>query len=114
LAKYPQLDTSYQRASIWGALSSRPLAVIWVPQTEWEALTQQEREVLRAYASQLVNVVRLSPLEYAGIPRSAPTASLVIQNASRMTPDDWGIGVGEVSNDGRDILADRILVQGQE
>ncbi|MFG0275175.1 MAG: hypothetical protein ACF8QF_08960 [Phycisphaerales bacterium] len=112
LDRHPLIDASYRRASLWGALSNQPLAVIWVPSADWQALSERERAELGGYAASLVDAVRALPLEYSGISASAPTAPIVIERAASMTSESWGIGIGSVSNDGKDILADAVLPRG--
>jgi len=113
LDRYPQLDTSYRKASLWGALSNQPIALVCVPESDWQSLSKDEQESLGAYAASCVDVVRRSPLKYSGLPSTAPAASAIRGKAAAMTAESWGIMTGMVSTDGVDIAADHISLKGK-
>ena len=113
LDRHPKIDAFYREPSLWGAASPEPLAVITVPESDWATLAPEEIEALKAYASSQVNGVRSAPLAKSGIPANAPAAPLVRQNAALMGASSWGIMVGRISDDGRDILSDRIATRGR-
>jgi hypothetical protein len=113
LDRHPKIDGFYREPSLWGAASPDPLAVITVPESDWATLAPDEIEALKAYASSQVNGVRSAPLAKSGIPATAPGAPLVRQNATLMGASSWGIMVGRISDDGRDILSDRVATRGR-
>lgn len=113
LGRHPKIDAFYREPSLWGATSSDPLAVITIPEPDWSTLAPEEIEALKAYASSQVNGVRSAPLEKSGIPATAPAADLVRRNAAMMGASSWGIMVGRISEDGRDILSDRVAMRGR-
>jgi hypothetical protein len=112
LGRHAGIDHYYRRPVLWGAATGQPLAVICVPIDDWSGLTADDRGDLKAYAASLVNLVQSDPFTYSGIPASAPAAPLVRRNAAGMTAASWGVLVGKLSPDGRDILSDEIVVRG--
>jgi len=113
LDQYPSLDPVYRKASLWGALSDRPLVLVWVPKSDWDSLSTDDRSLLSAYAASQIEVVRASPFDFLDIPRTAPLAPTIRRKARGLGPNDWGIGIGPVSADGRDVLADEIAAEGK-
>ncbi len=109
LSNYPLLDDYYSNPSIHGALTNRPLATICVPSSDWNSLTETQRKSLKAFASSQIAVVKERPLHYARIPASAPAASTVRSNANKMSSNSWGIIIGSMSDDNRDIMLDDVV-----
>ncbi|MFZ2445556.1 MAG: hypothetical protein WAW37_04300 [Syntrophobacteraceae bacterium] len=112
LNSHPNIDSFYQKPTLWGGMTATPLAVISVPITDWEALSENERKLLSEYAASLVDDVKGDPFGNSPIPAKAPAAPKIRENASRMTPKSWGIMAGRISDDGRDILSDKIVRSG--
>ena len=113
LGRHPGVDQFYKSATLWGATTESPLAVISVPSADWRALSSAEQESLKAYAASCVEAVRASPFSYTNIPASAPLAPTIRQKAAAMTANSWGIMAGAISSDGRDIMSDDVVVKGQ-
>lgn len=86
LRRYRSLDASYRMALLHGALTKEPRAIICVPEAAWHALSTSEQDDLRAYAA--------SCMRAAGA-------------------DRWGIMIGAITADGRDILSDSIVARGR-
>jgi len=112
LARYPRVDAYYKKAYLSGALSENPLSVISVPAADWEALSEEKRICLEAYAASRINAIRSSPFDSLTIPSDAPAAPLVRQRVSNMTADSWGVMVGAISVDGRVIQPDNLVIKG--
>ena len=112
LDKYPRLDRSYRKPRLWGSMTSQPVAMIGVPTKDWQKLSKEDKDCLEAYAASLVDEVRASPMEFQEIPESAPIAPMIRENAAAMTSNSWGIMIGAISPDGRDLMADDFAVKG--
>lgn len=113
LARYKKIDKFYREPYLWGELTSKPLCCISVPEKDWELLTPKKKELLARYAASLVKKIKANPFKYAKVSPTAPLASAVRNNVAAMTDDSWGIMVGSISADGRDIGADRIARAGK-
>lgn len=109
LSRHGGLDAFYQQPTLWGA-AVRPRCVIHVVHSDWVSLSTTDRAHLGLYARSQIARVKAAPLQHcspAGLQGRA--ADLIRTNAGRMTNADWGIMVGRLSPDGRDILADEIF-----
>ena len=109
LASHPKIDKFYQEPFIYGGFTKAPICCISVPETNWKSLSASDKQALKDYASSLVEKVKSDPFKYARIPSGAPAASNVRHNVSTMSDNSWGIVVGKISPDGRDILVDKII-----
>jgi len=112
LARHKKIDKFYREPYIWGELTNKPLCCISVPAKDWELLTPKKKDLLTRYAASLVKKIKAAPFKYAKVSPTAPAAAAVRSNVAAMTDDSWGIMVGSVSADGRDIGADRIARSG--
>lgn len=110
--KYPKFNQRTRKAFLWGSVIGPSLAVIPVPSKDWQKLSKEDRDSLGAYAASLVDVVRAFPFEFANIPESAPIAPTIRKNAAAMTSSSWGIMIGAISPDGRDLMVDDVAVRG--
>ncbi len=113
LARHPKLDKFYQQPDLYGGLTASPKVTIYLPLADWNTISSKERDLLAAYVSGLIKQVKASPLKYARIQANAPAASQVKNNAATMTEKSWQIIAGQLSPDGRDILADLTVRSGQ-
>lgn len=113
LRKHPKIDRFYEKPMLSGELTDNPLVVINVPAKDWASISEKDRDLLCKYVASLVTKVRSSPFSYTTIPENAPIASRVKQNISKMTDRSWGIRVGRISEDGRDIYSDKVVKTGQ-
>jgi hypothetical protein len=113
LARHKKIDRFYREPYLWGEATSKPLCCISVPAKDWESLAEKKKELLTRYAASLVKKVKADPFKYAKVSLNAPLASVVRGNVAAMTDDSWGIMVGSISPDGRDIGADRIARSGK-
>lgn len=113
LDKYPDVDPYYRKASLWAATSDQPLVVIVLPTPDWQALSKAEKHSLGAYAASLVDAVRSSPFDYTGMKAEDPLAPMLREKTAAMTAKSWGIMTGEMGPDGRDVMSDQVVVQGQ-
>ncbi len=113
LSRYPTIDISYYQPTLTDGLSSSPMVQIDIPAGEWERLTAEQKKCLEEYASLATSFARNSPLKYSGVDPSTPIASKIKYNARYITADSWIIYSGPLINRGRDILADKIIAQGQ-
>jgi hypothetical protein len=109
LASNPRIDKFYRQPFIHGALSNKPVCCISVPVVNWRSLSEPEKQALKNYASSLVNQVKADPFKYSGVAVNAPVAPNVRRNVAAMSNNSWGIIVGKISPDGRDILSDQII-----
>ena len=113
LKRHPQIDQFYERPFLYGEATDSPLIVISVPIKDWESISSKERDSLCEYVASLVTQARLSPFSYTEIPQTAPFAPKLRENVSKMTDRSWGILVGQISEDGRDINSDKLLKTGK-
>jgi hypothetical protein len=112
LARHSKLDKFYQLPDLFGGLTNSPKVTIYIPIVDWEKMTSREQDLLAAYASSLIKTVQSNPLKYARIPENAPAAQQIRSNAMRIGEKSWQILGGELSSDGRDIMADSTLRAG--
>jgi len=113
LKRHPQIDQFYERPFLYGELTDSPLIIISVPMKDWDSISEKERDLLCEYVASLVTQARLSPFSYTKIPQNAPIAPIIKQNVSKMTEKSWGILVGRISEDGRDIYSDKLVKTGK-
>jgi hypothetical protein len=113
LARHKKIDNFYRGPFLWGELTEKPLCCISVPASDWESLDEGKKELLARYAESLIGRIKADPFRYAKVNRNAPMASAVRRNVAAMSKDSWGIVVGPVSPDGRDIGTDRIARSGK-
>jgi len=114
LKKYPKVDQFYERPILYAELTNDPLVVISVPIRNWESISEKERNLLCQYVASLVNLVRSNPFSYTRVPQNAPIAPKLRENVSRMTDKSWGILAGRISEDGRDIYSDKLVITGKQ
>jgi hypothetical protein len=108
LRSHPKIDNFYRKPFIHGGLTNNPTCCISVPEQDWRSLSPSEKQALKDYAASLVQRVKSDPAKYAAIP-SDTTASNLKRNVSKMNENSWGIMVGKISQDGRDISSDEIV-----
>jgi hypothetical protein len=60
----------------------------------------------------MVKIVKIDPFNYCGVARNAPIASKIRKNVGNMNNNSWGIMSGRISEDGRDILSDKLVRSG--
>lgn len=113
LNSHKKIDKSYREPFIHGGLTSNPICCISVPVKDWESLPDSRKQALADYAASLVKKVKADPFKYTGVSANAPAASAVRVNVTKMTDASWGIMVGDVSPDSRDITSDRIVRSGK-
>lgn len=113
LASHKKIDRFYREPYLWGEATSKPLCLISVPANDWESLAEKKKELLARYAASLVKKVKADPFKYAKVSPNTPLSSVVRGNVAVMTDDSWGIMVGSISADGRDIGADWIARSGK-
>jgi hypothetical protein len=111
--RYPRLDPFYRRVLLYGAGTLEPLAVIHVPEPDWTDLSGDQRDLLGSYVASHVDAVTAQPFAFSDIPEDAPAARLIRLNVARMSTTSWGILVGRLTDDGRDIYSDRMAVTGR-
>ncbi|MFZ2445749.1 MAG: hypothetical protein WAW37_05290 [Syntrophobacteraceae bacterium] len=109
LDRHPQIDKFYRRPLLHAGLTDKPLAVICLPVSDWQTLTESERASICAYAANLVAAVKAKPFQYTQMPPTAPAASTLRGKVAKMTNDSYGILAGRISEDGRDILSDEVV-----
>lgn len=112
LSRYKKIDRFYREPFLWGELTGKPLCCISVPEKEWESLDETKKKLLADYVKSLVNKIKANPFKYAKVSPTAPMAAVVRRNIAAMTRDSWGIMVGSITPDGRDMGADRIARSG--
>lgn len=109
LDRHSTIDPYYRKPGLSGELTASPLLVIAVPEEDWKSLSPQQQMTLTAYAASFIDAARADPLSYSDTPASAPAAQTIRRNVATMTRQSWGIIVGEISSDGRDIMTDRVV-----
>lgn len=112
LRKYKKIDAFYKSPTIWGVMTGNPLAIISIPIREWEKMSEKERDYISKYAAGMVKIVKIDPFKYCQIPNNAPVAPMIRKNVSNMNQNSWGIMGGRISDDGRDILSDKLVRSG--
>ena len=114
LKKLKKIDNFYREPFVNGALSTNPLLCISVPERDWEALSESKKDALAAYVASLLGNLKSDPFFYnTGVDAKAPAASIARENIKSMSGKSWGIMVGRISPDGRDIMYDRIARAGK-
>jgi len=113
LARHPKLDKFYKQPDLYGGLTASPKVTIYLPMADWNKTTPKERDMLAAYVSSLIKQVQANPLKYARIQANAPASPQIKNNTSTMNEKSWQIIAGQLSPDGRDILADSTVLSGQ-
>lgn len=113
LENFKKIDVFYKEPYLWGELTNKPLCCISVPTSEWEALDEAKKELLTRYAQSFINKIKAEPFKYAKVNPNAPMASAISRNVAAMSENSWGIMVGSISQDGKDINADRIARSGK-
>jgi hypothetical protein len=113
LARHPKLDKFYKQPDLYGGLTASPKVTIYLPITDWNKTSPKERNKLAAYVSSLIKNVKANPLKYARIKANAPVSPQIKNNAVTMNEKSWQIIAGQLSPDGRDILADSTVLSGQ-
>lgn len=115
MSQHPELDPFYKRPVLWGALSPRPLTVIHVVKDDWERLSNEQKTALERYAGTQVKVVQSAPLKHCNVRTSNLNLAMsVTSKAQSMSDRHWGIMVGKITPDGRDITADKIIRSGMQ
>ena len=100
------------RPQIWGGLVE-PKVVLWIPEKEWEGLSEYDRNTLAQYAKSLVPLARSSPDDYNDIPPYAPLYNKIRSNIASMCDECWAIGVGHFEASERGMLVDHIVMEGK-
>lgn len=115
-AVYNNIVESYKgtglRPVVWGWLVE-PKIVLWIPEKEWDGLSEYDRNTLAQYAKSLVPLARSSPDDYIDIPRSAPLYNKIRSNIARLCDKCWAIGIGHFEASEREMLLDRIIMEGK-
>lgn len=112
LSRHKKIDKFYREPFLWGELTGKPLCCISVSEKDWESLDEPKKKLLADYAKSLVGKIKTDPFKYGKVGPTAQMAPVVRKNVAGMTDGSWGIMVGAVSPNGRDILADRIARSG--
>lgn len=109
LDRHPKIGSFYCRPLLYAELTDNPLAAICLPISDWQTLTESERASICAYTSSLVEEVKAQPFKFTQIPPTAPVASMLRGKVARMTKESYGILIGRITDDGRDILSDKVV-----
>jgi hypothetical protein len=107
LSRHRYIDKFYKAPFVQGSGTSNPICYIALPSRDWDSLSGSKKQALADYAASLVNKVKAHPFKYSGVSSSAPAASFISRNIAKMTDTSWCIEVGPISDDGRDINAER-------
>jgi len=110
---HPSITKDHLEPCLWGALTSNPLAIIIVPIDDWAVLSDNDKNLLAAYAASLVETIKSNPFKYSDVPSTAPIANKIQTNVSRMTSTSFGIMAGRINPNGKSILFDRIVRSGE-
>lgn len=114
LERHRKIDKFYHEPSVNGVLTDKPLLCISVPETDWESLPESKKDDLAAYVASLLINLKSDPfIYYNGVDANAPAARIARRNIKTMSSESWGIMVGKISPDGRDIMSDRIVRSGK-
>jgi hypothetical protein len=103
---FERIKSKYSKAeiSIWGAGTSTPKVALWIPESEWNNLSNMERGNLGYYVKSSVSVMRSNPGPHIGISSSAPIYTQFVSNCRSMSEDSWIIGVGSFNAAGSLLL----------
>jgi len=114
LDKHRKIDKFYREPFVNGILTSTPLLCISVPENDWESLPESKKSMLAAYVASLLDNLKSDPfMYYNGVDANAPAAPTALKNIKKMSSESWGIMVGRISPDGRDIMSDRVARSGR-
>jgi hypothetical protein len=114
LTKHKRIDKFYRNPFVEGVLTANPLLCISVPEKDWESLPESKKQALAAYVASLIDKLKSDPFKYYnGVDVNAPAAPTARRNIERMSGQSWGIMVGGISPDGKDIMSDRIARSGK-
>jgi len=111
---YDRIKAGYPntRLSIFGYGTPDPKVALWIPESDWNALSSQERISLGYYVKSHVPAIRDNPGPYLGISPNAPAYQGLVANCrNNMTDNSWMIGVGPFNAAGQ-LLADHDVAVG--
>lgn len=112
---FERIKSKYSKAeiSIWGAGTNTPKVALWIPESEWNNLSNIDHGNLGYYVKSSVPAIRSNPGPHTGISSFAPIYTKLVSNCRSMSEDSWMIGVGSFNAEGG-LLLDHEAVNGAQ
>jgi len=114
-AIYQLIKTKYSEIGnprIFGALTDSAKLTVWIPESEWDRMTRNDKVCLTWFAQSMISDARRTPSNYIELPSHLPSYKTALSKVSNLCGDCWGIGVGRITPNGKGIYVDKIVVQG--
>ncbi|MCF6267763.1 MAG: hypothetical protein L3J57_14655 [Desulfuromusa sp.] len=113
LSDNPTIDRFYYSPSLAGGITEIPTINLNLPSGIWDRLSLSQQDILKTYASSEVINAWINPFKYSPVTEGAPVGAKLRKNAKKMTIHDWAIYEGKLTNNGRDIISDRVVARGK-
>jgi hypothetical protein len=98
--------------AVHGGATKTPVVALFLPETEWSALSKPQQVSLTLYVESFIAKVRTNPDSYVGFPSSAPAYNMMRTNIANIKDGAWSIGVGPLNQRGDGPLYDHEVVMG--
>jgi hypothetical protein len=100
------------RPVVWGLATANPALALFLPEAEWRKLSKEDQVNLTWYLESLVATARVEPDQYIEEFRSTPGYEIFRSKVKSLCLDCWVIAVGHQTEDTKNLLFDKIIVQG--
>jgi len=100
------------RPVVWGLATANPALALFLPEAEWRKLSKENQVNLTWYLESLVATARVEPDQYIEEFRSTPGYEIFRSKVKSLCLDCWVIAVGHQAEDTKNLLFDKIIVQG--
>ena len=97
---------------VWGLHTESPKLALFIPEAEWTQLSKENQLSLAQHLKDLLSVCRATPERYLDVPRDAPNYSSVRDKVVNLCAECWMIGIGRLTLDGKGVLYERVVMQG--
>jgi hypothetical protein len=100
------------RPMSWGLATEMPKLALFIPKQEWAELSREDQVSLSLYVESLIPSVRANPQKYTDGASQKSLTPAARSKVAKLCKECWLIGVGSPSLEGKEILYDEVVVQG--
>lgn len=97
---------------VWGIATATPSVALLLSKQEWTTLSKEEQVALTFYMENLIPAVRANPDPLIKEFQATPLYDVFRARIGDLCADCWVIGIGSLAQTKKQVLFDRVVVQG--